>query len=117
MPNESSNPPPQSFPGLIRVGPAGWSYADWAGIVYPSPRPRTLHEASYLSEFFDTIEINTSFYQPLQTEHCRQWIARVAANGRFMFTAKLWQRFTHQRDASMEDEAAVRAGFDVLQNA
>src|SRR5215467_529738 len=49
----------------LRIGPAGWSYPDWAGYVYPSRRPRGFHEAAYLSEFFDTIEINTSFYQPL----------------------------------------------------
>ena len=103
--------------GPIRVGPAGWSYSDWAGIVYPAPRPPGFHEASYLAEFFDTIEINTSFYQPLRPEHCRHWIDLVSANPRFLFTAKLWQRFTHESDAGAEDERAVRAGFDVLRDA
>jgi uncharacterized protein YecE (DUF72 family) len=103
--------------GTIRVGPAGWSYADWAGIVYPSRKPKGFHEAAYLSQFFDTIEINTSFYQPLRPEHCRQWIAFVSANPRFVFTAKLWQRFTHEQVANAEDERAVRAGFDVLRDA
>jgi uncharacterized protein YecE (DUF72 family) len=103
--------------GTIRVGPAGWSYADWAGIVYPSRKPKSFHEAAYLSQFFDTIEINTSFYQPLRPEHCRQWIALVSANPRFVFTAKLWQRFTHEQVANAEDERAVRAGFDVLRDA
>ncbi|MDA2914652.1 hypothetical protein MYX77_12010, partial [Acidobacteriia bacterium AH_259_A11_L15] len=46
----------------IRVGPAGWSYEDWAGIVYPTPRPRGFHEATYLAEYFDTIEMNVTFY-------------------------------------------------------
>jgi len=103
--------------GTIRVGPAGWSYADWAGIVYPSRKPKGFHEAEYLSQFFDTIEINTSFYQPLRPEHCRQWIALVSANPRFVFTAKLWQRFTHEQVANAEDERAVRAGFDALRDA
>jgi uncharacterized protein YecE (DUF72 family) len=104
-------------PGEIRVGPAGWSYADWAGIVYPARKPAAFHEAAYLSEFFDTIEINTSFYAPLRPEHCRQWIERVSANPRFIFTAKLWQRFTHEANAGVEDERAVRAGFDGLRAA
>jgi uncharacterized protein YecE (DUF72 family) len=99
------------------VGPAGWSYADWAGIVYPSKKPRGFHEAAYLSEYFDTIEINTSFYQPLKPEHCRQWLERVAANPRFLFTAKLWQKFTHESGANLQDEQSVRAGFDVLSHA
>jgi len=101
----------------IRVGPAGWSYADWAGFVYPARKPAGFHEAAYLSEFFDTIEINTSFYQPLRPEHCRHWIELVSANPRFVFTAKLWQRFTHDTNTGAEDERAVRAGFDVLRDA
>jgi uncharacterized protein YecE (DUF72 family) len=105
----------------LRVGPAGWSYPDWAGYVYPSRRSRDFHEATYLAEFFDTIEINTSFYQPLRPDHTAQWIDRVAANPRFVFTAKLWQRFTHDTlsiDAgTADDERAVRAGFDVLRAA
>jgi uncharacterized protein YecE (DUF72 family) len=116
---------------MIRVGPAGWSYPDWAGYVYPSRRQKGFHEATYLAEFFDTIEINTSFYNPIRPDHAAQWIERVAANPRFVFTAKLWQRFTHviipanaERAAGStigtptdEDERAVRAGFDVLRAA
>jgi uncharacterized protein YecE (DUF72 family) len=115
----SSTPTPER---TLRVGPAGWSYPDWAGYVYPSRRAKGFHEATYLAEFFDTIEINTSFYQPLRPDHAAQWIDRVAVNPRFVFTAKLWQRFTHD-SLSMDagtaaaDERAVRAGFDVLRAA
>jgi uncharacterized protein YecE (DUF72 family) len=111
---------PSSTPaltGTLRIGPAGWSYPDWAGYVYPSPRPKGFHEATFLAEFFDTIEINTSFYQPLRPDFAVQWIERVAANPRFVFTAKLWQKFTHDPSATAEDERAVRAGFDVLRSA
>jgi uncharacterized protein YecE (DUF72 family) len=101
----------------IRVGPAGWSYADWSGYVYPARRTRGFHEAAYLSEFFDTIEINTSFYQPLRPDHAALWVERVSANPAFLFTAKLWQKFTHDPSATPEDERAVRAGFDVLRQA
>jgi len=120
----SDKPAPRA---TIRVGPAGWSYPDWAGYVYPSRRPKGFHYASYLAEFFDTIEINSSFYNPIRPDHAAQWIERVAANPRFMFTAKLWQRFTHEISpgaeqsaiaaATAEDERAVRAGFDVLRAA
>lgn len=109
-------------PHTLRIGPAGWSYPDWSGYVYPSRKPKGFHEAAYLSEFFDTIEINTSFYQPLKPESAKQWVELVAANPRFVFTAKLWQRFTHDivsaaSGATAEDERAVRAGFDVLRTA
>ena len=104
-------------PGRVLVGPAGWSYPDWHGIVYPSRRPSNFHEATYLAEYFDTIEINTSFYNPLRSDHAAHWVERVAANHRFLFTAKLWQKFTHEDGATSADEAAVRAGFDVLHGA
>jgi uncharacterized protein YecE (DUF72 family) len=103
--------------GTLRIGPAGWSYPDWSGYVYPSRRAKGFHEAEYLSGFFDTIEINTSFYQPLRPDHAANWLDRVASNPRFVFTAKLWQKFTHDPSATTADERAVRAGFDVLRAA
>ena len=98
----------------IRVGPAGWSYDDWAGIVYPRPKPRGFHEAGYLAQFFDTIEINTSFYSPPSARTVQGWIRRVAHNPRFKFTAKLWQRFTHERSGNRQDEKACKEGFAPL---
>jgi uncharacterized protein YecE (DUF72 family) len=98
----------------IRVGLAGWSYDDWDGIVYPAPHPRDFHEVTFLAEYFDAIEINTSFYQPLKPQLARQWLGRITENPRFIFTAKLWQKFTHESSATAEDEKLVRAGFDPL---
>jgi len=102
---------------VVRVGPAGWSYADWKGYVYPERKTKGFHEAEYLAQFFDTIEINTSFYAPIRPEHAKLWIEKVAANARFLFTAKLWQRFTHDLTGTAADEKEVRAGFDVLRAA
>ncbi|HXT26099.1 MAG TPA: DUF72 domain-containing protein [Candidatus Eisenbacteria bacterium] len=99
---------------VVRVGPAGWSYPDWKGYVYPERKAKGFHEAEYLAQFFDTIEINTSFYGPIRPEHARLWLEKVAANARFMFTAKLLQRFTHDLTATTTDEKEVRVGFDVL---
>lgn len=110
----TSLPPP---PGRLRIGPAGWSYPDWSGFVYPSRRSKGFHEATFLAQFFDTIEINTSFYQPIRPDHAASWIDRVSANPSFLFTAKLWQRFTHEPSATTEDERNARAGFDVLHEA
>jgi len=119
---EAHPEPNDTPPRTLRIGPAGWSYPDWAGYVYPSRRAKNFHEAAYLSEFFDTIEINTSFYQPLKPESARQWLDLVSGNRNFVFTAKLWQRFTHDiasatSGATADDERAVRAGFYVLRSA
>jgi len=99
---------------FLKIGPAGWSYKDWAGYVYPQPRPKDFHPATFLAEYFDTIEINTSFYHPMKKEHAAQWIDRVTANPRFVFTAKLWKKFTHEHDATLTDEREARAGLDIL---
>jgi uncharacterized protein YecE (DUF72 family) len=98
----------------ILVGPAGWSYADWEGIVYPRSKPRGFHEAAYLAQYFDTIEINTSFYNPLRPEVTASWVDKVERNRAFQFTAKLWKRFTHERSASLQDEKAFKRGLEPL---
>jgi uncharacterized protein YecE (DUF72 family) len=85
---------------VIRVGPAGWSYKDWAGTVYPVPRPRAFDPLAYLAEYFDTVEINSTFYHPAARTSADQWIQRVANRPEFRFTAKLWNRFTHERDSA-----------------
>jgi uncharacterized protein YecE (DUF72 family) len=108
---------PAEVSNEIRIGPAGWSYTDWAGYVYPTRRPKGFHEATYLAQFFDTIEINTSFYGPMRADHAKLWLERVSANPRFLFTAKLWQKFTHDPVSTREDERVVREGFDVLRGA
>jgi uncharacterized protein YecE (DUF72 family) len=107
---------PNALP-FLKIGPAGWSYKDWAGYVYPQPRPKDFHPATYLAEYFDTIEINTSFYHPMQADHAAQWIERVAGNPQFLFTAKLWKKFTHEYDATLSDEREARAGLDILHGA
>ena len=79
------------------IGTSGWSYADWAGIVYPARRSSGFSDLTYLSQFFDAVEINTSFYRPPTARMCAKWLERTAENPRFTFTAKLWRRFTHER--------------------
>src|SRR5512132_661929 len=103
-----------NMPQNLRVGTAGWSYSDWVGKVYPRERPRGFHQVAFLARFFDTLEINTSFYRPVRPEHARVWATRVSHNQRFMFTAKLHRSFTHDRNAGEQEEREFRAMADVL---
>lgn len=82
---------------MIRVGPAGWDYKDWAGIAYPADPPPDFDRLAWIARFFDTIEINSSFYGPPASATAKKWVRRVADNPDFTFTAKLWRRFTHER--------------------
>jgi uncharacterized protein YecE (DUF72 family) len=102
----------------IRVGPAGWSYDDWKGIVYPARTPSKFDQLAYIAEFFNTIEINSSFYRPPSAQASSSWARRVAHNKHFKFSAKLYQKFTHDRgQATREDEASYRGGIDPLMTA
>lgn len=102
---------------MIRYGPAGWSYKDWAGVVYPRPKPKGFDPLPYLAGYFDTIEVNSTFYRPARTSTAESWVRRTRAHPGFRFTAKLWRRFTHERkEAWTPDEVGeARAAFDVLQ--
>lgn len=80
----------------IRVGPAGWSYKDWFGKVYPDSAGSRFDPLSYLKDCFDTVEVNSTFYRPARPDVVESWVRRVAENPRFSFTAKLWRYFTHE---------------------
>jgi uncharacterized protein YecE (DUF72 family) len=104
-------------PSRILVGPAGWSYPDWKGQLYPKPQPRGFDALSYLAQYFDAIEINSTFYRIPEAKTTRQWVDRVSDHADFRFTAKLWQGFTHEGTASAQDEAAFRRAMDPLHEA
>ena len=94
----------------IYIGPAGWSYADWEGIVYPSEKPKGFDHLVYLSQYFDTIEINTTFYRPPTQKMTESWIRRTAHNQNFQFTAKLWQKFTHEGGQILPSDVKLYKG-------
>jgi uncharacterized protein YecE (DUF72 family) len=98
----------------IRIGPAGWSYKDWEGTVYP-PHGSKFDHLAYLASFFDTIEINSPFYRIPPPTHSKSWVRRVASNPNFKFTTKVFRGFTHD-DASLidADVAAFRNYLDPL---
>ena len=108
---------PSPLDEKIWIGTAGWSYPDWKGFVYPAFHPRAAHELETLSQYFDTVEINTSFYRPLRAEISSVWLRRVSSHPRFQFTAKLYKRFTHERDAGRTDERDFKEGISPLMQA
>ena len=100
----------------LRFGPAGWMYKDWEGIVYPRPKPRLFDPLRYIAEFFDAVEINSTYYGPPLARTATSWVERVEEFKNFRFTAKLWKRFTHERTKAWTTAEVdqVRAGFDVM---
>lgn len=80
----------------LYIGTSGWSYprgeGTWSGYFYPKGK---IDELSYYSQFFNIVEINSSFYRPPDQKRVYDWVRRVPEG--FLFTAKLWQKFTHPR--------------------
>jgi uncharacterized protein YecE (DUF72 family) len=112
--NLRQNPPVRALRD-IRVGPAGWSYADWRGRVYPEGAGTKFDTLALVSKYFDTAEINSSFYHPPAPETARAWLHRIEHNPNFVFTAKLSRAFTHERGkATAKDEKLYREGIDPL---
>lgn len=102
---------------MIRIGPAGWKYKDWEGVVYPQPAPRGFDPLAYIAEYFTTVEINSSYYGPPQPASARKWVNSVSRNRDFRFTAKLYHSFTHQRKPEPTDERDYKAGIAPLAEA
>lgn len=111
----------------IYLGTAGFSYKDWEGTVYPTDlKKRKIHPLEYLAQFFDCCEINTSFYGHIRPDVGKDWCRKAGCvNPGFLFTAKLYQGFTHSArgtpspspfslTVSSEEEKLARRGLDSL---
>ncbi|MBZ0152760.1 MAG: DUF72 domain-containing protein [Planctomycetes bacterium] len=94
----------------VLLGVAGWSYADWQGIVYPRGCKDTLRA---VAQRVALIEINSTFYAKPSAKNCASWVQRTLDLGT-RFTAKLPQEFTHARRFDAAFAAQVREGFAPL---
>jgi len=96
---------------VIYIGTSGWSYpkgeGTWKGFFYPAGK---INELEYYSQFFNTVEINSSFYRPPDPGYVYNWAKRVPPG--FLFAVKLWQKFTHPKmyKEATGEEAVVAQG-------
>ena len=92
----------------ISIGIAGWSYADWQGIVYTQSK---MDQLVYVSSFVDCIEINSTFYRPPFERTVKSWLNRTADHPGFFFTAKLHRDVTHEGKIDAEIVSQFHKGF------
>ena len=102
----------------IYIGTSGWSYpkgeGTWQGFFYP---PGRINELEYYSQYFNTVEINSSFYRLPNPGYVYNWARRVPAG--FLFAMKLWQKFTHPRmyrDATGEEAIISQQDVDIFRS-
>jgi len=102
----------------IYIGTSGWSYpkgeGTWTGYFYPRGK---INELEYYSQFFDTVEVNSSFYRPPNPGYVYNWARRVPEG--FLFAVKLWQKFTHPKmykEATGEEAVISQKDVDMFKN-
>jgi uncharacterized protein YecE (DUF72 family) len=98
---------------MLRIGPAGWDYRDWAGVVYP-PGLKGTDRLTFLTALFDAVEINVTFYRPIAPLLAQRWLEAVKDAPTFRFTAKLLNVFTHERRLPEAEAEQFRAGLQPL---
>jgi uncharacterized protein YecE (DUF72 family) len=83
--------------GEVRLGTSGWSYKEWEGPFYPKGEKRKL---TFYSKFFDTVEIDSTFY----AFPSKGLVLGATANTPpgFVFSAKLPKLITHEKKLDPE---------------
>lgn len=79
--------------GELRIGCSGWNYAHWRhGVFYPErcPPARWLR---YYAQYFDTVELNNTFYRLPRTSAVARWVAESPPG--FVFAVKVSRYVTH----------------------
>ncbi|MGP8050371.1 MAG: DUF72 domain-containing protein [Desulfobaccales bacterium] len=115
-PSANPNRNPKTESPKLYIGPAGWDYPDWQGVVYPAAL-KGAGRLTFLATLFNVVEINVTFYRPISPQDAGRWLAAVAANPEFRFTAKLWQVFTHARTGAAPKCEQFKQGLAPLRDA
>jgi uncharacterized protein YecE (DUF72 family) len=79
---------------MAHIGTSGWHYPHWRGPFYPADLPGGQRLAYYL-RFFDTVELNNTFYRQPTPAAVTAW--RAAAPPGFLFSAKGSRFLTHMK--------------------
>ena len=92
--------------GTIRLGIAGWNFAEWRGEFYPKGLPQK-QELHYASRALGSIEINSTFYGHQKPESFAAWAAETPEA--FRFSVKGHQFVTHIK--RLKDVEILLANF------
>ena len=88
--------------GRHYIGTSGWHYKHWIDKFYPAGL-NTKNQFSYYMSFFDTVEINNSFYRLPSKETFRKWHNETPEN--FLFSVKASRFITHMKKLSDPEDS------------
>ena len=98
----------------IYIGTAGWSYKDWVPNFYPKNQSVSFDWLEFYSHYFNTIEVNSTYYTYIRPSIVDGWIRKVSNINDFLFTVKLHQDFTHKKNYSKEQSDFVKSTLNKL---
>jgi len=78
----------------IRVGTSGWTYPHWKNVFYPAAWKKS-RWLEYYTEYFDTVEVNATFYRLPQAKTVEGWKRRTP--DLFLWAVKANQYITHTK--------------------
>ncbi|MFX1233538.1 MAG: DUF72 domain-containing protein [Promethearchaeota archaeon] len=84
----------------ISIGTAGWDYKGWKGTFYPKKLDKQ-HYLNFYSNYFNVIEINSTFYNLPSKIMVNNWLSKVPDN--FRFIIKVWQEITHNLEGNLNE--------------
>lgn len=98
-----------SFNRECRIGTCGYSYPGdppkgWHGVFYPKVARTYGDELAFYTLYFNTVEINTTFYRPASPSMAQAWVRNTPPD--FRFAVKVWQKFTHPTQLGEEVEGS-----------
>lgn len=98
----------QRYAMTILIGCSGWSYDDWLGKFYPLKLAGKKGEwLSYYAQFFHTVEINSTFYNPPGEMQVQSWIRKCRELPGFQYSVKVPQLVTHKALVEADLERAI----------
>jgi uncharacterized protein YecE (DUF72 family) len=77
----------------IRVGCSGWNYAHWRNGVFYPPRCAPRNWLSFYARYFDTVEVNMTFYRLPKAPSVARWVEETPDG--FTFAVKVSRYLTH----------------------
>jgi uncharacterized protein YecE (DUF72 family) len=78
------------------VGTSGYNYKDWEIIFYPEKTKGKFDKLRFYSQFFDFVEIESTFHNFYSKDVAKSLIEKVKDNKNFTFSIILNYAFTHQ---------------------
>jgi uncharacterized protein YecE (DUF72 family) len=108
------------------IGTSGWQYYHWKGKFYPEDLP-SKDFLKFYAKYFNTVEVNTSFYHFTKKSTFEKWITQInadyadltqtmqknisaksasssAKSALFLFSIKLHRLFTHFRKLKLNKD-------------